>query len=131
MGFIDFEKGYDWVNTEALWYMLRMYDVGSKLLSGIKSMYVDSSACVREKGDESEWFRINRGVTQGSIMFPWLFNVYMDAVMKEIQMGKGWRGVRFLDEGSEGRLPGLLYTDDLVLCGESEEGPEGDGRVVC
>ena len=35
-----------------------MYDVGVKLLGGIKSMYVDSLACVRVKEGESEWFRI-------------------------------------------------------------------------
>ena len=39
--------------------MLRMYDVEGKLLSGIKTMYVDSS------GSENEWFRIDRGVRQG------------------------------------------------------------------
>ena len=50
VGFIDLEKVYDWVNREALWQMLRMYDVGDKLLSGIKSMYVDTSADYRVKG---------------------------------------------------------------------------------
>ena len=63
MGFIDLEKVYDRVNREALWQVLRMYDVGEegKLLSGIKSMYGDSSACVRVKWSESEWFRIDSG----------------------------------------------------------------------
>ena len=47
VGFIDLDKVYNRVNREALWQVLRMYDVwGSKLLSEIKSMYVDSSACV-------------------------------------------------------------------------------------
>ena len=50
MGFIDLEKGYDRVNREALWQVLRFHDVGDKLLSGIKSMYFDSLACVRVKG---------------------------------------------------------------------------------
>ena len=54
-----------------------MWGVG-KPLSGVKSMYVDSSACVRLKGGESERFRIDIGVRQGCIMSPWLFNVYMD-----------------------------------------------------
>ena len=40
-----------------------MYDVRGKLLSGIKSMFVDSSACVKVKEGESEWFRIDSGVT--------------------------------------------------------------------
>ena len=47
-----------------------MYDVGGKFLSGIKSMYVESSACVRVKGVESERFRIDSGVRQGCIMSP-------------------------------------------------------------
>ena len=38
MGFIDLKKACNRVNGEALWQVLRMYDVGSKLLSGIKSM---------------------------------------------------------------------------------------------
>ena len=59
VGFIDLEKVYDGVNREALWEVLRMYDVGGKLLSGIISMYVDSSACARVKGSESEKFRID------------------------------------------------------------------------
>ena len=54
-----------------------MYDVGGKLLSGIKSMYVDSSAYVRVKGCESELFRIDSGVSQGCIMFPWMFSIYI------------------------------------------------------
>ena len=55
---------------------------GVKLLSGIKSMYFDNSACV--KGADSEWFRIDSGVRQRCIMSPWLFNVHMDAVTKEV-----------------------------------------------
>ena len=50
VGFIDLEEAYDRVNTEALWQVLRMYDVGGKLLSGIKIVYVDNSACARVKG---------------------------------------------------------------------------------
>ena len=114
VGFIDMEKSYNRVNKEALWQVLRIYDVGGKYLSGIKSMYVDSLACVRVRGGESEQFRINSGVRQGCIMSPWLFKVYMDAVMKEVKMG-------IRKEGREWRLSGLLYADGLILCGESEE----------
>ena len=48
VGFIDLEV-FDTVNMETLCQVLRMYDVGGKLLSGIKSMYIDSLACVRVK----------------------------------------------------------------------------------
>ena len=46
-------------------------------------------------------------------MNPWLFNVYMDAVMK----GENMDG----EEGREWRLPDVFYADDFVLCGKSEE----------
>ena len=64
-------------------------------------MYVDSSACVRVKGGESERFRIDSGVRQGCIMSPWLFNVYMGGGMKDAKIGMGRRGVSFLEDGRE------------------------------
>ena len=51
----------------------------------------------------------------------WLFNVYMDAVMKELKMGMGGRRVRFQEDVKGWRLPSLLYRDELVLCDESEK----------
>ena len=105
VGFIVLEKRYDKINREALCQVLRMYDVGGKLMSGIKSMYVDSLPCIRIKGGESEWFRIDSRVRQRCIMSHWLFNVYMDAMMKEVKMGMRRRGVRFWRKGREGRLP--------------------------
>ena len=67
VNFIDLEV-YDRENREALWEVLRMYDVGAKLLCGIKIMYVDSSVCVRVKGSESERFRTDSEVRQGFIL---------------------------------------------------------------
>ena len=49
VGFMDLENAYDRINREALWQVLRMYDVGGKLLNGIKSVCVNSLACVRAK----------------------------------------------------------------------------------
>ena len=88
-----------------------MYDVGGKQLSGINSMYINSLTCVRLKGGESEASG-SIGVRQGCIMSPWLFNVYMDAVMKEEKMGLGRKGVRFQEDRREWRLAGLLYADE-------------------
>ena len=62
--------------------VMRTYDMGVKLLTRIKSMYVDSLACVRVKTGESEQLRIDSGVRQGCIMSPWLFSVCINAVMK-------------------------------------------------
>ena len=59
VGFMDLEKAYDRINRKSLWQVLRMYDVGDKLLNGIKSMYVSNLAYFRVKGGESECFRID------------------------------------------------------------------------
>ena len=74
VGFVDLEKAYDRANREALWQVLRMYDVRGKLLYGIKSMYINSLASVRIKGGESEYFRINSDVScpLGSFMYIWM-----------------------------------------------------------
>ena len=50
MVFIDFEKAYNRVNKEAMWQVLRMYEVEGKLVGGIKCIYVDSLACVKMNG---------------------------------------------------------------------------------
>ena len=79
----------------------------NKLVNGVKSMHVNTLSRVRAKGGQNE-------------CFPWLFNVYMYAVMKGVKMR-----MIFLGEGRKCRLPGLLYANDLVLCCESAK-PEGD-----
>ena len=78
-----------------------MYDVGGKLLNGIKSIYFVSLACVRVKRDESQCFRIDNRLKQGCTMSPWLLNMYIDAVMKEVKILMGRMGVRFLEERVE------------------------------
>ena len=50
IGFMDLEKAYDRINKERLWQVLRMYDVGGKLLNGIQSMYYNSIDCIKIKG---------------------------------------------------------------------------------
>ena len=62
MSFMDLEKSYDRVNSSALCQVPRTCDAGGKLLNRIKNMYVNSLACVRVKGGDSECFRINSGV---------------------------------------------------------------------
>ena len=70
-------------------------------------MHVHSLACIIVKGVENEWLRIDSAVRQGCIMSSWLFDVYKDAVMKDVKIGMGRVGGRFLEEGKERRL--LLY----------------------
>ena len=82
------------------------------------------------KGRESEQFRMDSGVRQGCIISPWLFNVYMDGVMKEVKMGMGRRGVSFLEDRREWRLPGICMQMTWFIW-RFGGGPEGDGGTVC
>ena len=70
VGFMDLEKVHESVNRKVSWQVLRMYDVGGKLSSGIKSIYVSSLTFVKVKGGESEGFKIDSRVRQGCIMSP-------------------------------------------------------------
>ena len=75
-----------------MWQILRLYGVGGKLLKAVQSFYVDSRTCVRVGNDVSEWFPLNVGLRQGCVMSPLLFNVYMDGVVREMNirvLGKG------------------------------------------
>ena len=58
-----------------------MYDVGSNLSNGIKTMYINSLASVRVKGNEGKGFKIDSGVRKGCMIFLHIFNVYMEALM--------------------------------------------------
>ena len=54
------------------------------------------------------------------MMSPSLFNVYMDALMKEVKVEMGKMELGFMEEGKDGRLPGLLYANNLVLRDDTE-----------
>ena len=69
-----------------MWQMLRVYGVGGKLLKSVQSFYVDCRACVWVGNDVSEWFAVNVGLRQGCVMSRWLFNVYMDGVVREVNV---------------------------------------------
>ena len=50
------------------------------------NFYVDSRACVRVGNDVSEWFPVNVGLRQSCVMSPWLFNVYIHGVDREVNV---------------------------------------------
>ena len=118
--FMDLEKAYDRVDWDGLWEVLGIYGVGGRLLRGVKAFYKDASACVRSGGELSELFEIKRGVRQGCVMSPWLFNIYMDGVIREMKARGGEKGVELEGEGGVWNLATSLFADDTVLMAGSE-----------
>jgi len=119
--FMDLEKAYDRIDRSALWKVLCIYGVGGRLLRGVQSFYNASRACVRVANGVSEWFPVNVGLRQGCVMSPWLFNMYMDGVVREVNarvLGEGcelWKGNERM------RLNQLLFADDAAIVADSVE----------
>ncbi len=65
-------------------------------------------------GDLNEFFNLTVGLKQGCMMSLWLFSVYMDGVMKEIQGKKVDAGVPLMREGRDWRVPVLLFAYDSL-----------------
>src|SRR5215469_9981497 len=89
----------------------------------LKVFYENSRACVRMDGRKGNFFEVKIGLRQGCVMSPWLFNVYMDSVVREAKLDNGEEGLKMLstDEGELWRVNLLLYADNTVLMGELEE----------
>ncbi len=96
---MDLETAFDRVDCEALWDVLRIYGVSGRLLDGVKAFYRDVSACVRVKGEMAECFKIKAGLGQGCVMSPWMFNVFMDGVVREMKAKIGNLGVKMSVDG--------------------------------
>ena len=102
--------------------MLKVYGVGGKLLKAVQSFYIDSRACVRVGNDGSEWFPVNVLLRQGCVMSPWLFNVYMDGVVQEVNVGVFEKGLKLLSANGRGfKINQLLFAQDTALVADSEE----------
>ncbi len=116
---MDLEKAYDRVDWLALWDVLKIYGVGGKLLSAIKSFYEKAPACVKISGETSKHFEIKVDLRQGCVMSPWLFHIYMDGVMREMRGKAGEVGVGMYAEGRKWVLNSILFADDTVLIAEN------------
>ena len=66
---------------------------GGRFLKGVQSFYDESRAGVRGESGMSEWFDANVGLRQGYVISPWLFNVYIDGVFREVNARVQGRGL--------------------------------------
>ena len=118
--FMELEEAYDTIDRQGMRQMLRVYGVGGKLLKGIQNFYADSRACVRVGMDVSEWFPVNVGLRRGCVISPWLFNVYMDDVVREVnaRMPRKWLKLLSVNDGRF-EINHLLFADDTALVADS------------
>ena len=122
---VDLEKAYDRVDREVLWQVLESYEVGGRPGRAVRSLYERCQACVRVLRQNSDWFGVEQGVRQGCVMSPWLFNLYMDNIVREarqkfvgeVQMEGKDSGETF--RGKERDAPQNSYRNSAVSCTEA------------
>ena len=70
----------------------------------------------------SEWFNVNVDIRQGCVISPWLFNVYMDDIIKDVNARVQGRGLKLKDQGgNDWRVTQILYANETVLLGDIKE----------
>ena len=80
--FIDYAKAFDCVDHNELWNILKEMGIPDDLTSLLRNLYAGQEATVRTRHGTTDWFHIGKGVHQGCILPPCLFNIYAEYIMK-------------------------------------------------
>ncbi|MEL7196585.1 MAG: reverse transcriptase family protein, partial [Bacteroidota bacterium] len=106
LAFIDLEKAYDRVPRQEIWRCLREKMVPEKYVRIIQEMYKNVYTKVRSSVGETGGFEVEVGLHQGSALSPFLFNIVMDVMTRDVREPVPWC---------------ILYADDIALCAETRE----------
>ena len=112
--FVDYEKAFDKVRHVKLFEILKDLKVDDKDLNLLKNLYWSQKASVRVGEEISVWQEIKRGVRQGCVLSPDLFNIYSEVIMRELLELDGIR------VGGK-NVNNIRYADDTVLLADSPE----------
>ena len=114
--FIDCAKAFDCVNHNKLWNILKEMEIPDHLTCLLRNLYVGQEATVRT-GHGTDWFQIGKGIHQGCILSPCLFNLYAEYIMRNARLDEAQSGIKI----SGRNISNLRYADDTTLMVESEE----------
>ena len=84
--FIDYAKAFDCVDHNKLWKILKDMGILDYLTYLLRSLYANQEAAVRTVYGTTDWFQIGKGVRQGCILSPCLFNFYAEYIMRNTGM---------------------------------------------
>ena len=83
----------------------------------LRSLYEGQEAKIRTGHGTTDWFQIRKGVRQGCILSPYLFNLYAECIMRNAGMEEAQAGIKIAGRN----ITNLRYADDTTLMTESEE----------
>ena len=115
LAFLDVSKAYDTVWREGLWEKMRRYGVTQKFVRVCQGLYEEVEASVVLDGEQSRWFKVEKGLRQGCPLSPLLYSIYVMGMVEELE--DSGLGVKEEEEW----CGALLYADDIVLLAESPD----------
>ena len=116
--FTDYAEAFVWITTN--WKILqemRIPEMRIGVTCLLRNLYADQEATVRTGHGAIDWFQIGKGVHQGCILSPCLFNFYAEYIMRNAGLEEAQVGIKIAGRN----INNLRYADDTTLMAESEE----------
>ena len=104
-----------WITAN--WKILKEMGIPDHLTCLLRNLYADQEATVRTRHGTTDWFQIGKGVHQGCILSPCLFNFYAEYIMRNAGIEETQAGIKIVGRN----INNLRYADDTTLTTESEE----------
>ena len=115
--FIDYVKAFDGVGHNKPWKIFKEMGIPDHLICLLRNLYAFQEATVRTGHGTINWFQIRKGICQGCILSPCLFNLYAVCILRNAGLDEAQVGIKF----SGRNINNLRYADDTTLMAESEE----------
>ena len=115
--FIDYAKAFDCVDHNKLWKILKEIGIPDHLTCLLRKLYAGQEATVRTGHGKTDRFQIGKGVCQGCILSPCLFNLYAEYIMRNAGLEEAQAVIKI----ARRNINNLRYADDTTLMAESEE----------
>ena len=96
--FIDYAKAFDCVDHNKLWKILEEMGIPDHLTCLQKNLYAGQEATVRTGHETMDWFQIEKGICQGYILAPCLFNLYAEYIMTNAGLDEAQAGIKLPGE---------------------------------
>ena len=113
----DFAKAFDCVDHNKLWKILKEMEISEHLTCLLRSLYAGQEATVRTGHGTTDWFQTGKGVLQGCILSPCLFNLYAEYIMRNAGLDEAQLGIKIAKRNSNN----LRYANDTTLMAENKE----------